>query len=92
MSVSFDQVFVVGVGMVSADRAEEISRAQAARGVATQRFVVGADDLTAHFMSTPIHDQVLRDLRATWLQQPGAAVSDAEFDQAANDAIDLVSA
>ncbi|WP_371113059.1 hypothetical protein [Rhodococcus sp. JVH1] len=89
MSVSFDQVFVDGVGMVSAERADEISRAQAARGVATQRFVVGADELTAHFMSTPIYDQVRRDLRATWLQQPGPAVSDAEFDHVADEAIAL---
>ncbi|EKT83076.1 hypothetical protein Mbo4_040 [Rhodococcus phage Mbo4] len=47
------------------------------------------DDLTDHFLSTPIHDQLHRDLRATWLQQPGPVVSDAEFAQAAAEATSL---
>lgn len=31
---------------------------------------VGEDDLDAHFRSTPIHDQVARDIRSMHLQQP----------------------
>jgi hypothetical protein len=50
---------------------------------------IDGDDLHDHYLSTPIHDQVHRDLRATWLQQPGTALSDTEFDQAATEATGL---
>lgn len=50
---------------------------------------IDGDDLGDHYLSTPIHDQLDRDLRATWLQQPGPPVSDADFDQAAAEAAEL---
>ncbi|MHA4848528.1 hypothetical protein L1080_003155 [Rhodococcus sp. MSC1_016] len=50
---------------------------------------IDGDDLDDHYWSTPIHDQLDRDLRATWLQQPGLPVSDAEFIQAAAEATGL---
>lgn len=43
------------------------------------------DGLTEHYESLPIHDQVRRDLRATWIQQP----TDVEFNRAAREAVRL---
>ncbi|WP_213573310.1 hypothetical protein [Rhodococcus sp. USK13] len=50
---------------------------------------IDGDDLHDHYLSTPLHDQLDRDLRATWLQQPGPPLSDTEFDQAATEATEL---
>jgi hypothetical protein len=50
---------------------------------------IDGDDLHDHYLSTPIHDQLDRDLRATWLQQPGPPLSDTEFDRAADEATGL---
>lgn len=45
------------------------------------------DNLDDHFMTTPIHDRVARDLRSVWLQHP--AVTDVEFTVAAREAVNL---
>ena len=45
------------------------------------------DDLDDHFMTTPIHDRVARDLRSVWLQHP--TVTDVEFRLAAREAVAL---
>ena len=48
---------------------------------------IDVDDLHDHFMTTPIHDQVERDLRSVWIQQP--TVTDVEFDRAVYAAMNL---